>query len=91
MVQVFLLVVLINGGFFVHSSPVGDPKEDKKSTYAKLRIVNYTITQRLHQLLDTIKLPVDDMRVPRSLSGLPGTALTLGAIDLAINALGGEG
>ena len=65
--------------------------EEKLTTHERLKIVNDTIFLRLHQLLDTIPLPGGDGRIPRTLGGLPGTDLTVGAIDLAIQALGGEG
>ena len=65
--------------------------EEKLTTNERLKIVNDTIFLRLHQLLDTIPLPGGDIRTPRTLGGFPGTDLTVGAIDLAIQALGGEG
>ena len=57
----------------------------------QLENVNKTIIERLHQLLDTIHIVEDVRRTPRTFGGLPGTSLTVGALDLAIQALGGEG
>merc|ERR1712106_427419 len=80
-----LATALVLGACTIDTSPVMVGKLNDK-----LRIVNDTITQRLHQLLDTIKLRDQSGRTPRTLAGLPGTEITVGAIDLAIQALGGE-
>ena len=81
-----LATALVLGACTIDTSPVMEGMLNDK-----LRIVNDTITQRLHQLLDTIKLRDQSGRTPRTLAGLPGTEITVGAIDLAIQALGGEG
>ena len=80
----YLITTLVVGLLTVQGSPVNQQK-------IKLENVNKTIIERLHQLLDTIHIVEDTRRTPRTILGLPGTSLTVGALDLAIQALGGEG
>ena len=87
----YLTAALYIGAICVHCNPVRDIKDGNENIKDELKTVNDTITQRLLQLLDSISLQGDDKKVPRSFGGLPGTGLTIGAIDLAIQALGGEG
>ena len=84
----YLITTLVVGLLTIQGSPLNQQKLTRSE---KLENVNRTIIKRLHQLLDTIHIVEDTRRTPRTFAGLPGTSLTVGALDLAIQALGGEG